>query len=352
MISSKIYNNIIFRVIIIVLTALIAAWVAETVHQWILFSVLMLLLCWEGYSLARSLNEVNRKIAFFFDAIRNEDTTLTFPETGSRSMNELSISMNRLNQIIRDTKKQIRQQEQYYETILEHASTGLLSFDERGYILLTNSAARHLLNCEPLTHITQLERVEKGLSTVFEQMHHSDNKLIHISNERGSLQLLLRSTSMMLKNKKIVLLSIQDIRNELDEKETASWIKLTRVLTHEIMNSIAPITSLSETLAGYYIGENGPRSPEEMNKQTIANTIKGLTVIQERGKGLVNFVDAYRKLTHLPKPDCKMVNLNDFLEKVKLFLSSEPNFNRVDFSIAPIKEPITLLIDENLFSQE
>jgi two-component system, NtrC family, nitrogen regulation sensor histidine kinase NtrY len=351
MISSKIYKNIIFRVSMIVLTALSAAWAAETVHQWILFGVLMLLLCWEGYTLSHSLNEINRKIAFFFDAIRNEDTTLTFPETGNRSMNELSLSMNRLNLIIRDTKKQIRQQEQYYETILEHASTGLLSFDERGNILLTNSAARHLLNCEPLTHITQLERVEKGLSTVFEQMHHIDNKLINISNERGSLQLLLRSTLMMLKNKKIVLLSIQDIRNELDEKETASWIKLTRVLTHEIMNSIAPITSLSETLTGYFIGEKGPRPPEEMDKQTIANTIKGLTVIQERGKGLVNFVDAYRKLTHLPKPDCKMVDLHDFLEKAKLLLSSEPNFYRVGFSIAPIAEPIMLFIDENLFSQ-
>jgi len=155
----------------------------------------------------------------------------------------------------------------------------------------------------------------------------------------------------MLKNKKIVLLSIQDIRNELDEKETASWIKLTRVLTHEIMNSIAPITSLSETLAGYYIGEDGPRAPEEMNKQTIANTIKGLTVIQERGKGLVNFVDAYRKLTHLPKPDCKMLNLNDFLEKVKLLLSAEPNFYRIEFSITPVEESIILFIDENLFSQ-
>jgi nitrogen fixation/metabolism regulation signal transduction histidine kinase len=351
MASSSIYKNIILSVSLILLTALAATWAAEIVHQWVLFAALMLLLGWQGFVLSRSLNEINRKIAFFFDAIRNEDTTLTFPETGNRSMKELNRSMNRLNLLIRDTKKQIRQQEQYYETILEHASTGLLSFDERGNILLTNSAARHLLNCEPLTHISQLERVEKGLSTQFEQMHYTDNKLINISNERGSLQLLLRSTSMMLKNKKIVLLSIQDIHNELDEKETASWIKLTRVLTHEIMNSIAPITSLSETLAGYYLGEDGPRRPDEMNEQMISNTIKGLTVIQERGKGLVNFVDAYRKLTHLPKPDCKMVSLHDFLEKVKLLLSSEPNFNSVDISISPVMTPITIFIDENLFAQ-
>lgn len=351
MVSSTIYKNIILRILLILLISLAAAWVVVAYHRWFLFAGFIFLLLWQGVLLARSLNEVNRKIAFFFDAIRNDDTTLSFPETGSQSMNELSRSMNRLNELIRETTKQNRMQEQYYETILEHASTGLLSFDERGNILLANSTARHLLNCEPLTHISQLERVEKGLSQVFEQMHNLNHKLINISNERGSMQLLLRSTSMMLKNKKIVLLSIQDIRNELDEKETESWIKLTRVLTHEIMNSIAPITSLSETLVGYYVGEDGARRPDEMNERIISNTIKGLTVIQERGKGLVNFVDAYRRLTHLPKPKCKVVNLQAFLEKVKLLLSSEPNFNSVSLRIAPIEVPITICIDENLFSQ-
>jgi len=319
--------------------------------QLLMFAGFMLLLLLQGVWLVRSLNGLNRRIAFFFDAIRNEDTTLSFPETGDQSMNELSRSMNRLNELIHDAKSQIRMQEQYYETILEHAATGLLSFDERGNILLTNSSARRLLNCEPLTHILQLERVEKGLSSEFQHMLQTENKLINISNERGSLQLLLRATIMMVKNKKVVLLSVQDIRNELDEKETESWIKLTRVLTHEIMNSIAPITSLSETLSGYYEGSAGVRRPDEIDERIISNTIKGLAVIQERGRGLVDFVDAYRRLTHLPKPDCKLVDLQTFLEKVKLLLSSEPHFNAIDFSIAPFVIPITVFIDENLFSQ-
>ena len=185
MASRTIYRNIILRVALILITALAAVWLVLTIHQLSLFAIFMLLLLWQSYALARSLNEVNRRIAFFFDAIRNEDTTLTFPDTGNHSMNELSKSMNRLNELIRDAKTQIRSQEQYYETILEHAATGLLSFDERGNILLANTAARHLLHCEPLTHISQLERVEQGLSIVFEQMGHTDNKLINISNERG-----------------------------------------------------------------------------------------------------------------------------------------------------------------------
>ena len=351
MVSKTIYRNIIIRVSFILLTSMAAAWSLVVLKQLLMCTGFMLLLLLQGGWLIRSLNGLNRKIAFFFDAIRNEDTTLSFPETGDRSMNELSKSMNRLNELIRDAKIQIRMQEQYHETILEHAATGLLSYDEQGNILLTNSSARRLLNCEPLTHILQLERVEKGLSSEFEQMFQTENKLINISNERGILQLLLRATIMIVKSKKVVLLSVQDIRNELDEKETESWIKLTRVLTHEIMNSIAPITSLSETLAGYYEGPAGMRRPDEIDERIISNTIKGLAVIQERGRGLVDFVDAYRRLTHLPKPDCKLVDLQTFLEKVKLLLSSEPLFNAVVFSIASFDIPITVFIDENLFSQ-
>lgn len=351
MISKTIYMNIVIRVSGILLTSLAAAWSLVVFRQPLLFLALIALILSQCAFLVRYLNSLNRRIAFFFDAIRNEDTTLSFPETGDKSVNELSQSMNRLNGLIRETKSQIRMQEQYYETIFEHAATGLLSFDERGNILLTNSSARRLLNCEPLTHILQLERVEKGLSKEFEQMFKVDNKLINIANERGSLQLLLKATIMMVKDKKVVLLSIQDIRNELDEKETESWIKLTRVLTHEIMNSIAPITSLSETLADYYEGPGGVLKPEEIDEQIITNTIKGLNVIRERGKGLVDFVDAYRKLTHLPKPDCKMVDLETFLGKVMLLISSEPNFNSIDLSIAPFNQPISVFIDENLFSQ-
>jgi len=351
MVSKTIYIHLIIRVMLILLTAIAAAWGIVVLRQNIVFIGFTILLLWQCILLVRSLDSLNRKVAFFFDAIRNEDTTLSFPETGDKSMNELSQSMNRLNFLIRDAKSQIRMQEQYYETILEHAATGLLSFDEKGNILLTNSATRRLLNCEPLTHILQLDRIEKGLSQEFEQMFQTKNKLINITNERGSQQLLLHATLMMVKDKKVVLLSIQDIRNELDEKETESWIKLTRVLTHEIMNSIAPITSLSETLAGYYEGPEGMIKPDEINERIITNTIKGLTVIQERGKGLVGFVDAYRKLTHLPKPECKLIDLHIFLEKVKLLLSAEPNFNKTVFKIVPCETPIHVFIDENLFSQ-
>ena len=350
--SKTLYHLIIYRVTAMLLTALAIAFAALYFHQWAIVAVGFILLAGLAFSTAHALNRTNEQISYFFNAIRNEDSTLHFPVmTKSKVINELNSSMNRLNELISEAKMQNRSQEQYYQTILEHAATGLLTYDERGNILLANSAARRLLGCEPLTHMLQLEKVQEGLSVEFEKVKTKGHKLLHLTNERGSMQLSVRATSMVARDQHLTLLSIQDIRNELDEKETESWIRLIRVLTHEIMNSIAPITSLSETMLGYYIASDEPRRPVEISEAMIGNTIKGLSVIQERGKGLVNFVDSYRKLTHLHNPVYKNFNLQLFLEKTKLLLCSELNFNRVNFSVNLQNPDMILNADENLLSQ-
>ena len=350
--SKTLYHLIIYRVTAMLLTALAIAFAAVYFQQWAIVASGSVLLVGLAFSTAHALNRTNEQISYFFNAIRNEDSTLHFPVmTKSKVINELNSSMNRLNELISEAKMQNRSQEQYYQTILEHAATGLLTYDERGNILLANSAARRLLGCEPLTHMLQLEKVQEGLSVEFEKVKTKGHKLLHLTNERGSMQLSVRATSMVARDQHLTLLSIQDIRNELDEKETESWIRLIRVLTHEIMNSIAPITSLSETMLGYYIASDEPRRPVEISEAMIGNTIKGLSVIQERGKGLVNFVDLYRKLTHLHNPVYKNFNLQLFLEKTKLLLCSELNFNRVNFSVNLQNPDMMLNADENLLSQ-
>lgn len=350
--NKTLYHSIIYRVAAMVLTSLAMAFAAVYFHQWAIVAVGFVLLVGLAISTIQALNSTNQQISYFFSAIRNEDSTLHFPVmTKNKVVNELNSSMNRLNELISEAKMQNRSQEQYYQTILEHAATGLLTYDERGNILLANSAARRLLGCDPLTHLLQLEKVQEGLSHAFENIKTKGHKLLNITNERGSMQLSVRATTMVAHDQHLTLLSIQDIRSELDEKETESWIRLIRVLTHEIMNSIAPITSLSETMLGYYVARDDARSPAEISEAVIGNTIKGLSVIQERGKGLVNFVDSYRKLTHLHNPVYRNFNLQLFLEKTKLLLCSELNFNRVNFSINLQKPDMMLNADENLMSQ-
>ena len=186
--SKSLYHLIIYRVTAMLLTALAMAFAAVYYLQWAIVAVGFILLAGLAFSTAHALNRTNEQISYFFNAIRNEDSTLHFPVmTKSKVINELNNSMNRLNELISEAKMQNRSQEQYYQTILEHAATGLLTYDERGNILLANSAARRLLGCEPLTHMLQLEKVQEGLSVEFEKVKTKGHKLLHLTNERGSM---------------------------------------------------------------------------------------------------------------------------------------------------------------------
>ncbi len=352
MLNKTIYRSIIIRVSGITLTAIAMSLLAVLLRQWVFILIGVLLLVWQTVSAIYAMNRTNRQITFFFDAIRNEDSTLHFPiKTGNKAIDELNVSMNRLNDVIGTVKLQNRVQEKYFGSIIEHAATGLLTFDENGHILIANSASRRLLGLDPLTHISQLEKVEKGLSSEFKELSQERYKLVRITNERGSLQLSLRATAMAIDNKKVTLISIQDIRNELDEKETESWIRLIRVMTHEIMNSIAPITSLAETVSGYFADGDEIKKCDELDENIIGNTITGLKVIRERGSGLIKFVESYRQLTHLHEPVRKNIDLQLFMEKVKLLLSSELNFNKATLTVNFQNQGMMVFVDENLFSQ-
>ncbi|MDO9339873.1 MAG: ATP-binding protein, partial [Bacteroidales bacterium] len=145
--------------------------------------------------------------------------------------------------------------------------------------------------------------------------------------------------------------SIQDIKNELDEKELESWMKLIRVLMHEIMNSITPITSLSESLSHIYSTDGIPVLPEAVTAKTIVTTLQGLNVIKEQGKGLMSFVESYRKLTRVREPVKKLFKVADLMSRMQILYNSLERSERMDLSIS-LKDPdLEIFADQNLISQ-
>ena len=285
---------------------------------------------WLALAIIRIFNRVPEKISYFFNAVENEDSTLYFSETiQHRSTKELNTSLNRVNRLIQDVKLRNREQEQYYGTLLEQVATGIVVINENGNILQANSSAKKLLNYQSLTHIEQLKRVDPNLRQAFlllkEESTHQFVKTTHHNTIR---HLSLQATTFKDHKKTLRIISIHDISNELDAKELESWQKLIRVLSHEIMNSITPITSLSETLLNYFIPPEKP-----VDKTTVANTVKGLEVINERGIGLIRFVESYRKLTRLSKPVLKHIDLRNLIEHLLLLLENEPDFQRIQFSV-------------------
>tara|TARA_R110002073_G_scaffold89852_8_gene212599 strand:- start:31168 stop:32319 length:1152 start_codon:yes stop_codon:yes gene_type:complete len=285
-------------------------------------------------------------MAYFFESIKNEDYSLQFPENESfESLNELNKGLNKVNHLIRETQIKNKAQEKYFQEILKEASIGILTFNEKGHILFSNPTAKKLLNHEHLNHIKQVAMINEDLYEMLQKSQPFDKKLFDFSNERESSQLVIKASKIVLNEESLLLVVIQDIKSELDEKETDSWIKLIRVLTHEIMNTIAPITSISESLLKQH--KNRTNSAQDQT----ATITKGLQVIQEQSHNLTSFVQSYRTLLNVSKPDKEIINISMFFEKIQELMREEFHRKEIDFSIKIHQESLQVFADEKQITQ-
>jgi len=288
----------------------------------------------------RSLYRQNaRKISFMFDAIDNSDYAFKYATKGSSSDDKLvSKSLNRITQILFQAKADAIQKEKYYELIMDSVNTGIIVLDDDGYIYQTNKEALHLLGLSVFTHIKQLARIDTGLEKLLRNIQPGEKHQISFPNERGTINLSVRISGMTLQTKHVRIVAINDINSELDEKEIDSWIRLTRVLTHEIMNSVTPITSLSETLLSIHSDVD----------DEIRN---GLETISATGKGLISFVESYRKFTHIPTPNPSLFYVSKFIDRMVQLARHHNHFPLIDIRVNIEPEDLIIYADENLITQ-
>lgn len=293
-----------------------------------------------------SLRMINRlykrnaqKVAFMFDAIDNSDYAFQYATRGRSSNDKMvSESLNRITQILFQAKAEAIQKEKYYELIMNSVSTGIIVLDDKGNIFQTNNEALRLLGLTVLTHVRQLGRIDETLESTISNIHSREKHQISFTNERGSVNLSVRVSEMTLQEKHVRILAINDINSELDEKEIDSWIRLTRVLTHEIMNSVTPITSLSETLLS-------------LHKEANDDIRNGLEVISTTGKSLISFVESYRKFTHIPTPEPSLFYVQKFAERMAQLARHHNNYPNITIRIDVQPADLIIYSDENLITQ-
>ncbi len=297
-------------------------------------------------------NSVNERISYFFEAIKNEDFSQAFPiQKGDKIIQNLNQSLHEINRKIQQIKIENHQQEQYFRALIEHVATGILTYDDRGFVIHANSTLKKMLGLEQFTHLKQLEKVDDSLLHALKQIQQQDRKLVTFNGKQGKVNVSIRASSFKNKDQVLTLLSVQDINRELDEKELDSWMRLIRVLTHEIMNSIAPVTSLSESLSSFFQKDGQAISPDEVNEKMISTTIRGLDVIKEQGRGLITFVESYRKLTRLPKPKKKLIRVHDLLEKMLLLNKTQHQDSSIQLKISMESPELMIHADEKMISQ-
>ena len=227
----------------------------------------------------------------------------------------------------------------------------IFTINPKGHILFANPTVQDLLNYRPLNHIKQLNQVDTELYGLFKNLKPFENKIYQLGNERGKRYLSIKCTPLTIEEQELLLVVVHDIHRELDEKETDSWVKLIRVLTHEIMNTITPITSISESILKYFKKGESLTEPNEFNKDQIKNTAKGLEVIKDQGNDLMSFVQSYRTFLSVPEPDRELIPADKLLERVKLLLEEQNSENTVAISVEISPKDLELFVDQKQISQ-
>jgi len=275
-----------------------------------LFSILVALIFFWIFTYTTS---INRKLARFFESVRYSDFTVKF-----RSDNKLGKSFEEVNQQFNGVLEAFRQARaekeanlHYINTIVQHVNVGLLSYDTSGNIELINNAAFRILNIYRLRNINELAKTSHaGLFDILNNISSGSKALYQTSNEK---QISINAATVSLRGRVIKLISLQNIQAELQQKELEAWQNLTKVLRHEIMNSVTPIVSLASTMRE--IIEIDLSEKEEI-QETVNDLKEALFTIENRSKGIMNFVNAYREFTSIPKPTFEDTNSKDLIAQV------------------------------------
>ncbi|MDO9510931.1 MAG: HAMP domain-containing sensor histidine kinase [Bacteroidales bacterium] len=299
------------------------------------------------------IERTNRRLRNFLDSIRYADFSSSFSENKTgKSFNELDEAFN--NVIVEFKKHRTDKEEQYnyLNTVVEHISAGLIAFNEDGKIKLYNMAAAGLLGLSNPKSIQDLIRVHPDFPNLIQNMDPGDKSLLNYSLNDEMIQLSIHATRFKLRQQKFTLISIQNIHAELEEKEVESWQKLIRVLTHEMMNSITPISSLAGTINDILLDKSGDACViRQLDEEDTENICNALQIIGKRSQGLLNFVELYRNLTRIPKPVFQYFELSQAFENIQQLLSVQLKDNNIRFSVESTPSDLRLLADPDLLDQ-
>ena len=277
----------------------------------------------------KHLRSVIKKVTYMFNCMESDDFTFKFSENrGDKYSKDFNASLNRIKSIVEQSKQRIEERNAYFELIMNSVRTGVITLDDNGNIVHVNRYALNVFERTVLTHVNQLDAVAGGLKQMILSIGAGERGKFELVTEKGRMQLSIMASQMSYDGRLLKIVTFNDINNELDDMEVESWIKLARILSHEIMNSLAPVTSLTETLLDINRGveadlrllcNSNDSACEELKENIIsgnANISKGLQTIKQTSMNLEEFVKSYRRFTHIPEPVKTLFELEPFMQRV------------------------------------
>jgi two-component system, NtrC family, nitrogen regulation sensor histidine kinase NtrY len=349
MLLNKFFLNVFVRVTFIVLSSVALGILLQHFGHGYYYTLtgVIFLIVFQAFILVNLVNKTNEDLEKFFSSVQDHDSSIRFSENPkNKSFRKLHDRMNSLNQIIQNSKIENARTSHFLQSVVDHVDIGLLSFDMNGTIEIYNRAAKKYLKVQQALKLSSLRSENVEIFKIIDSIK-PGQEILHKMKTNNLLQsILVRATELKFESNVIKLVSFQDITHELDKKELDSWQRLIRVLTHEIMNSISPITSLTTVISGYFKKkEDGNPIPVELiDHNIVTKTLSGLDTIEETGKGLLDFVDKYRSLTSLPEPNLSRFTVSGLFRKCKLLMESNiPDNIKISENVYP--EDLALVAD-------
>jgi two-component system nitrogen regulation sensor histidine kinase NtrY len=353
MVYKRFRINCILRVIALILSTLFFFYILFKTSLYAALFILGVIIIYQAYSLIHYVEKTNRELTRFFSSIRYSDFSQTFKDDDlGSSFDGLKKAFSEVIQAFRNTRTEKEEHYRYLQTVVQHVGIGLIAFQPTGEVELINTAAKRLLNIVALKNIKSLESFSKPLVDTLFRLKPRERALVKVEDQNELLHLALYSTQFRLRGQDFSLVSIQNIHSELEEKEIDAWQKLIRVLTHEIMNSITPISSLASTINELIKESCQMRLPEEkIDPEALTDIHEAAQTIQKRSQGLLHFVDAYRNLTLIQKPNFQIFSIRELFDRVEKLLQTNLKEKEIRFEIKIDPQSLELSADPELIEQ-
>ncbi|MTI20692.1 GHKL domain-containing protein, partial [Fulvivirga sp. RKSG066] len=304
-------------------------------------------------SLVRFLEKGNDEILDFIDSIKHDDISFTY-KTNSKNedVNKLNKELNEALKKLKDTRKEKEADFQYLKNIVQHVGIGLITFNREGKIQIMNTAAKKLLKVNQAIMIDDLLEVDPNMVDIFKRLRTGGRDLIRLEIGGDIVQLAVYAIELTLRGEEFKLVSIQNIQNELEEKEMEAWQNLVRVLTHEIMNSVTPISSLANTVEDeLQLQLANDQEVNAMSNEEVEDIHLAIQTIKKRSQGLIRFVQDFRNLTHIPKPKIKEIEVSCLINELLTLLKNEIESNGIQLKVHIDPENLTINADKELIEQ-
>ncbi len=347
-----------FRIVLVLLQLLLA--LTMLALMWTIFRSgmvitsinLAVLAILEIIYLIHYINRTDRDLARFFDAFRFQDGTVSFAiREKHKKYSALYSSFEQLLEEFRLLRASLETDKHFYLGALNHIGMGLIIVSPAGSVKFSNSAIQRMVESSHIDNLQNLDKLKPGLGSLILQMSPNSKELVKVVLYNEVVQLSVRCSMFRMENDLYRIISFQDIKYEIEKNEAEAWQKLIRILTHEIMNSVSPITLTSSGIIQILEKNGHPRDISEIDNIMVKNALSGLQAIRKRSRGLASFVESYNAINHLPQPVMTLIPVKGLFDHIEMLMKEEFQRNNVIFESNVAPPSLVLHADERLIGQ-